>query len=164
MKKIVRYGKVAIITLLLLVICVGLGYVHSARAGLATRFTSDRRVGKIDVPQLTFPNGATGATLTQTQDVYIHGVVKQITVGLNNNTGDKTVVVTLVDADGSVLYTAASTAENTASAPVAQQYMTQSSTDLPLNILCDGTITVTGLISGDPGTSTGLCDITLYVD
>jgi hypothetical protein len=132
--------------------------------GKAIRFTSRHPVGKIDVPQLTFPNGAAGATLTQTQDVTINGRVKQITVGVNNNTGNKTVDVTLVDADGSVLYAAATTAENTASAPVAQQYMTQSATDLPLNILCDGVITVTGVISGDPGVSTGLCDITLYCD
>ena len=140
-------------------------FVSVAFAGLSTKYTSRyNKVGKMDIPQLTFPDGAAGATLTQTQDVQINGVVKQITVGVNDNTGNATVIVSLVDADGSVLFTAESTAENTASAPVVQQFMTVSGTDIPLNILCSGTITVKGVISGDPGESTGLCDITLYCE
>ena len=132
--------------------------------GLGTKFTSDRRVGKINVPQLVFPSGASGATLTQTQDVEIHGTIRQLTIGVNNNTGDKTVDVTKGAANGAKLTRAATTAENTASAPVVQHYMTESGTDLPLAVLCDGIITAKGVISGDPSTSTGLCDITLYCD
>ena len=139
--------------------------VTVAFAGLATKYTSrNHKIGKLNVPQLVFPDGATGATLTQTQDVTINGTVTQITVGVNDNTDDATVIVSLVDADGSVLYTAASTAEDTNTAPVAQQYMTQSGTDLPLRIPCSGVITVTGVISADPNTSTGLCDVTLYCE
>ncbi len=123
-----------------------------------------RSVGKIDIPQLVFPDGAAGATLTQTAEVSLNGDIKQITVGLNDNTGNKTVIVSLIDADGTILFTAESTAENTASAPVVQQFMTVSGTDLPLNIPCAGVITVSALISGDPSTSTGLCDVSLYIE
>lgn len=123
-----------------------------------------RRTYKMDVPQMVVPNGASGATLTQTKDVKISGIVRAITVGINNNTGNKTAIVSLIDADGSILFTGASVAENTDAAPVVQQFMTVSSTDLPLEIICDGTITVSALMNGDPGTSTGLIDISLYIE
>jgi len=124
-----------------------------------------RSVFRLQIPQLVFPNGASGATLTQTEEVNINGAIKQIMVGVNNNSGNKTVIVSIIDkATGSVLFTGESVAENTASAPVVQQFMTVSGTDLPLNIMCAGTIIVSAVISGDPGVSTGLCDITLMGD
>ena len=121
-------------------------------------------VGKMDIPQLVFPSGASGATLTQTDDVTINGAIKQITVGVNDNDNDVTVDVSIVDADGAVLFTAETTAEDTDDALVVQQYMTVSGTDLPLSIFCAGVITVSALISGNPGASTGLCDVSLYVE
>ncbi len=123
-----------------------------------------RTVRKLDVPQIVFPDGAAGATLTQTEDVQINGAIRAISVGLNNNTGNKTVDVSIVDADGAVLITLETTAENTDSAPVIQQFMTVSGTDLPMRLMCAGTITVSAVISGDPSTSTGLLDVSIYVD
>lgn len=123
-----------------------------------------RTVFKLDVPQLVFPEGATGATLTQTADVQINGAIRAISVGLNNNTGNKTVDVSIIDADGAILIALATTAENTTSAPVIQQFMTLSLTDLPMRLMCAGTITVSAVISGDPGSSTGLADVSIYMD
>jgi len=121
-------------------------------------------VGKVDVPQLVFPNGATGATLTQTQDVTINGAIKAITVGLNNNTGNATVTLSITDEDGAVLFTKAAFAENTADAPTVVKIMNDAGDDVAMELLCAGVITITALISGDPGASTGLCDVTLYCD
>lgn len=133
--------------------------------GQAYGRTRDRHVFRIPVPQLTFPNGASGATLTQTEDVTINGIIKQMMVGLNDNTGNKTVVVSLIDAlTGSVLFSTPSIAEGTDAAPTVVKLMNIAGDDLPLRIICAGTITVSGLISGDPGTSTGLCDIILMGD
>ena len=126
-----------------------------------------RSVFRIQVPQLVFPSGAAGATLTQTEEVNIDGAVKQIMVGLGvTTTTGLTVTVSLIDkATGSVLFTGGAVAEGaSATAPVIQNFMTVSATDLPLHILSDKTITVSALISGDPSTSTGLCDITLMGD
>ena len=126
---------------------------------------TQRSVFRIQVPQLTFPNGAAGATLTQTEEVNVNGAIKQIMVGLNDNTGNKTVQVSIIDkATGSILFAGEIIAENTTSAPVVQQFMTISGTDVPMNILSDKTLTISALISGDPGVSTGLCDITLMGD
>lgn len=123
-----------------------------------------RTVFKVDVPQIVFPEGATGATLIQTEDVQINGAIRAISVGLNNNTGNKTVDVSIVDADGAVLIALETTAEATDSAPVIQQFMTPSLTDLPMRLMCAGTITVSAVISGDPGSSTGLADVSIYMD
>ncbi len=124
-----------------------------------------RSVFRIQVPQLVFPSGAAGATLTQTEEVNIDGAVKQIMVGLGvTTTTGLTVVVSLIDkATGSILFVGEAVAES-ATVVTAQQFMTLSLTDLPLHILSDKTITVSALISGDPSTSTGLCDITLMGD
>lgn len=124
-----------------------------------------RTVFRVQVPQLVFPNGATGATLIQTEEVNINGAIKQVMVSLGvTTTTGKTVVLTIVDkATGTVIFTGEAVAES-AGAPTVQQFMTLSATDLLLRVMCDGTITVTATISGDPGTSTGLCDITLIGD
>ena len=122
-----------------------------------------RSVFRIQVPQMTFPVGVGG--LVQTEEVNIDGAIKQIMVGVNDNTNNATVVVTIVDkATGSVIFNGESVAENTASAPVVQFFMTASATDFPLHVLSDKTLTITATISGDPGASTGLCDITLMGD
>ena len=124
-----------------------------------------RSVFRLQIPQLTFPNGATGATLTQTEEVNIDGAVKQIMVGLTvTTTTGLTVVVSLIDkATGAILFVGEAVAES-ASVVASQLFMTLSGTDLPLHILSNKTITVSALISGDPGTLTGLCDITLMGD
>jgi hypothetical protein len=122
-----------------------------------------RSVFRIQVPQMTFPVGVGG--LTQTEEVNIDAAVKQIMVGMNDMTNAVNVTVSLIDkATGSVLFTGEAVAEATSAAPVAQQFMTLSATDLPLHVLCNGTVTVSALLSGDPGASTGLCNITLMGD
>lgn len=126
--------------------------------------SSQSSPAKMDITQMVVPSGASGATLTQTEDVTIEGVIRAISVGVNNNTGNKTVDVSIIDADGSVLFTGETVAEDTASAPTIQQFMTVSGTDLPLYIVCAGKITVSAVMSGDPSTSTGLIDVSLYLE
>lgn len=122
-----------------------------------------RTVFKIDVPQMTVANGAAVAV---SEDVQINGSIKQITVGIGDNTNDRTAVITLVDADGSLLFTGEAMAEATATARSTnvQQFMTLSGTDLLLDIHCAGTITVIATPSGDPGDTNMTIDISIYGD
>ncbi len=120
-----------------------------------------RTVFKLDVPQMTVANGGAVAV---SEDVQINGCVKQITVGIGDNTNDSTAVITLVDADGSVLFTSEAMAEDTVAAPSVQQFMTLSLTNLLLEIYCSGTITVIATPSGDPGDTAMTIDISIYGD
>jgi len=149
------------VTSIMTIAVVWLCIISVLYAGQSAKRDSIGSVIKLDVPQMTVANGSSA---DDTADITINGSVKQITVGVNNNTGNKTATVSLTDADGSVLFTTETIAENTDSAPVVQQFMTVSDTDLPLNILCDGTITVTGSPSGDPGASGMTIDVSLYVE
>jgi hypothetical protein len=106
---------------------------------------------------------ASGQT-TQTATRTIEGAIRGITVGVNNNTGNKTAIVSIVDSDGSILFTGESVAENTTLAPVSQLFMTLSSTDLLMYIPCAGEITIKVTMSGDPGTSTGIVNVKLLLE
>jgi hypothetical protein len=127
--------------------------------------SSDERVdqkhpiARIEVPQITLPNGASAEVTETLQNVNLR--VKQIAVTVNDNTGNATMTVQLRDNDGAVLWSEAGIAEN---AITVFQYYTLSDTDLPLCILLQGAITVGVTPSGDPGASTGLVDVKLYGD
>ena len=115
-------------------------------------------VFRVEVPQIVLPNGAQAAV---EQDVNINGTIRQITVTVNNNDGDKTMTVALEDEDDAVLWSEAAIAE---SATTVFQYATLSATDLNLAVLSAATLTVKVTPSGDPGASTGLVDVVLYGD
>ena len=115
-------------------------------------------VARIEVPQITIPaDGTTEVTGTINANMRL----KQIAVKVNNTTNVITFTVELRDANAGVLWTMAAIVENATS---LYQFYTLSGTDLPLNILLQGTITVGVTPSGAPGASTGLVDITLYGD
>ena len=119
---------------------------------------------KMAINQIVIPNGAAGATLTDTEDVTIEGSIRAITVGINNNTGNATATVSIVDNDGAVLFRKAAFAEDTASAPTYVNIMNDAGQDLAMDILCAGKITVKVTMSGDPGASTGIVDVKLYLE
>ena len=96
--------------------------------------------------------------------VNLNGTIRQITVGVSDNTGNKTVTVDIIDDNGSVLFTTETIAENTTSAPIVQHFMTESATDLPLAVLVTDTITINANLSGDPGASGVTIDVVLYGD
>lgn len=113
-------------------------------------------VFRVEVPQITLPNGASAAV---EDDVNLNGTIRQITVTVNNNDGNATMTVALEDEDDAVLWSEAGIAEN---ATTVFQYATLSSTDLNLAVLSAATLTVKVTPSGDPGASTGLVDVVLY--
>jgi hypothetical protein len=115
-------------------------------------------VARIEVPQITI---GSAVTTEVTDTINANMRVKQIVVKVNNTTNSITFTVELRDDDGAVLWSQASINEN---AKTVFQYYTLSDTDLPLNILLQGTITVGVTPSGAPGASTGLVDVKLYGD
>ena len=116
-------------------------------------------VFRVEAAQLSRVNGDANDVSTT---VILNGTIRQITVGINDNTGNRTATIDIIDDNGSVLFTTESVAENTESAPVVQHFMTESSTDLPLALLVTGTVTIDANLSGDPGTSGMTIDIVLY--
>jgi hypothetical protein len=115
-------------------------------------------VFRIEVPQLTMPDGDANAV---TDTINLNGTIRQITVTVNDNTGNATMTAEVIDEDSAVLWTEAAIAE---AAVTVFQYNTRSSTDLPMALLATGTLTIQVTPSGDPGASTGLVDIVLYGD
>lgn len=111
-----------------------------------------------EVAQITI---ASAGTTEETTDILINGCIKQIAVTMNDNTSGATATVELRNEDGGVLWTFAAIAENATS---VYQYYTLSGTDLPLNILCAGTITVGCTPSKAPSTGGMTCDVELYGD
>ena len=115
-------------------------------------------VARMALDTLTVPDD--GQATEQTTDVPINGIIRQITVTINDNDGNATATVQVRDADGAVLWTEAAIAEN---ATTVFQYNTRSSTDLPMAICCAGTMTIGCTASGDPGESGLTCDVVLWV-
>ena len=89
----------------------GTSYGRQSRSGPA----------KMDISQMIVPVGVGG--LTQSEEVSIEGVIRTITVGVNDNTNNVTVTINIIDEDGAVLFTLAALAEATASAPTVIQIM-----------------------------------------
>lgn len=118
-------------------------------------------VFRVEVPQLVGdPNSSSNISAT----VNLNGTIMQITVGISDNTGNRTATIDIIDDNGSILFTTESIAEDTESAPIVQHFMTESSTDLPLAILVTDTITINANLSGDVGVSGVTIDVVLYGD
>ena len=118
-------------------------------------------VFRAELPQMTRDSGDANDV---SEDIILNGIIRQITVGVNDNTGNKTVTIDIIDDNGSVLFTTATIAENTASAPTMQNYMTIADVNSPLTILVTGTITINANLSGDPGSGGMTIDVVLYGD
>ncbi len=104
---------------------------------------------------------STGETAAETTTEIINGVIRQITVTINDNDANATGTVAFSDEDGAVLWTEATIAEN---ATTVFQYNTRSSTDLPMALYCAGTMTITVTPSTNPSTSGMTTDVVLYGD
>ena len=120
--------------------------------------SNKERLARMALDTITIPNGG----MTEVTDTaYVNGIIRQITVTINDNTGNATATVQVRDADDAILWTEAAIAEN---ATTVFQYNTRSSTDLPMAICCAGTMTIGCTPSGDPGASTMTCDVALWVE
>ncbi|KKN77234.1 hypothetical protein LCGC14_0362120 [marine sediment metagenome] len=112
--------------------------------------------------QLSFPNGATGATLIDTATLNINGVIEQIEIEISTFTdGAKTMTINIASAQNANLFNEGSLADATTHLKQALSF--KNSADADFNpALVDGALTLTGTISGDPGASGGTVDVTIF--
>ena len=113
--------------------------------------------------QLTYPNGATGGTLTDTASLSnITGTIEQIEIEISTFTnGSVTATVTVASEQNATLYTEATLAD--AATHLKQALSNKATQDADFNpALVVGDLTLTGVISGDPGASGGTIDVTIY--
>ena len=125
----------------------------------------DRRhpVASSSFDQLVIASGASGAGLTKTATLNgINGVIEQIEIVVNTCTdGTATVTVTVASAQNASLFSEATLAD--ASTHLKQALSKGGTTDADFNpALVDGTLTLTGVFSKDPGASTGTIDVTIF--
>lgn len=140
----------------ILLILIMVGVILTLGASFDQRWLARTPVFRIEVAQIVIPNGGT-TEVTGAQNM--NGIVRQIAVAINDNTGNATATVQIRDSDGAVLWSVAAIPEN---ANTVYQYYTLSGTDLPLAILCTDTMTIGVTPSGDPGVSTMTADIVLW--
>lgn len=106
--------------------------------------------------QQTWASGASGAKSVTLNG--INGIVEQIEVKINNNTGNRTATVVIASSNGGTLFSQAGIAEN-ATTP----YQATSDATGFDAFLCGGSVTATITPSGDPGESGMTVDVWLYV-
>ena len=113
--------------------------------------------------QLVIAEGASGAGLTKTATLSnINGIIEQIEIVVNTFTdGGQSVTVTVASEQNASLYSEASLAD--ATTHLKQAVSHKASPDGDFNpALVDGTLTLTGVVSADPGASTGTIDVTIF--
>ncbi len=112
--------------------------------------------------QLTYANGASGAALIDTATLKINGVIEQIEIEISTFTdGSKSMTINIASAQNANLFNEASLAD--AQTHLKQALSKGGSTDADFNpALVDGTLTLTGTISGNPGTDGGTVDVTIF--
>ena len=124
--------------------------------------TSDLRsekkpVALISLPQQIILNGSSSA-VTHTLEK-MNGTVKQIEVKINDTTGNITFTLSATSELGGVLYTKAAIPENATTVYSS----TSDATDFDAFLLA-GDIIWTFTPSADPGVSTGIIDVNLYME
>ena len=131
--------------------------------------SSDRRkegrqfpIARAEFAQLVIASGATGTGLTKTATLSnINGVIEQIEIEINIFTdGGQSVTVTIASDQDASLYSEASLGD-------AQTHLKQAipvgGTDADFrSALANGDLTLTGVLTADPGVSTGTIDVTIY--
>ena len=117
-------------------------------------------VFRIEVPRITVASASTSGDVC----LKLNGTIRQITIGIATNTNDKLATVSIISDEGSILFTSIAIVTSTVLSPTVQQFMTLSSTDLPLAILVTGVVSITADYTSAPGTSTGFVDVTLFGD
>ncbi len=139
-------------------VCVMFLFALGADVDRRNQEPNTKKVFKYEAATITHSKGESTA---ETTTEIINGTIGQITVTINDNTANATATVSISDEDGAVLWTEAAIAEN---ATTVFQYNTRSSTDLPMALLCAGTITITVTPSADPNTSGMTTDVVIYGD
>jgi hypothetical protein len=112
--------------------------------------------------QLVFPDGASGATLTQTATLSnINGVIEQIEIVISTfENGSVTSTVTVASEQDATLFTEATLAD--ATTHLKQTLSEKGTPDADFNsALVNGTLTLTGVVSADPGTNATI-DVTVF--
>jgi hypothetical protein len=116
-------------------------------------------VARLEFAQGVWASGASGA-LQKTMTV--NGCCEQITVKVNDNTGNRTATVTITDENGATLYSQATIPENATTLYVARSH--KGTPDASFNpFLAAGVLTATITPSGDPGASGMTVDVALYL-
>jgi len=133
--------------------------------------TLDRRnengkfpVARYEFAQLVYASGATGAGLTKTATLYnINGVIEQIEIEISEWTdGGQTATVTVASDQNASLFSEASLAD--ATTHLKQALSNKGTQDADFNpALANGDLTLTGVLSADPGASGGTIDVTIYI-
>lgn len=142
-------------TLLLILVLTGIAFA----ASFDRRSNNENQgepVFRVEVPEITV--AATSVTEI-TGTVNLNGIIRQIVVMINDNTGNATMDVEIRDDNNAVLWVENAIAEGTST---VFQYVTQSGTDFNMNIPVTNTITVAVSPSAAPGATTGLVNIVLY--
>lgn len=119
-------------------------------------------VARAEFAQLTYPNGASGGDLIDTATLNINGVVEQIEIEISTFTeGAETMTITIASDQNASLFSEATLAD--ATTHLKQALSNKATQDADFNpALANGTLTLTGTISGDPGASGGTVDVTIY--
>lgn len=115
---------------------------------------------KIVIPQQSWASGVSAA-LAPTK--MVRGKCEQIVVEINDNTGDKTLTLTITNADGATLFSQGAIPENAKTVYYANS--NKATQDANFNaFLADELCTFTMTPSGDPSTSGMTADVAIYVD
>ncbi|KKN24777.1 hypothetical protein LCGC14_0891410 [marine sediment metagenome] len=119
-------------------------------------------VASIAFAQLVYASGVSGAGLTETATIKINGVVEQIEIEISTFTdGGQSATVTIASAQDATLFTEGSLGD--AQTHLKQALSKGGSTDADFNpALVDGVLTLTGVLSSDPGVSGATIDVTVF--
>ena len=126
--------------------------------------SQDYRIEKLPIARIDFEQAtwATGVTAAVEKTVTVNGECGRIAVAVNDNTGNRTATVTIVDENGAEVFSEAAIAENDTTSFGA--YSNKATQDADFNpFLSVGVLTATITPSGDPGSSGMTVDVYLYV-
>ena len=112
--------------------------------------------------QQSWANGATGAALTKTLTRRLHGRCEQIEVKINDNTGNRTLTLTVLSEIGGIFYTKAAIPENADTIYRANSQKAVQDADFNA-FLADEKCTITAVLSSDPGTGGATADIAFWM-
>ena len=112
--------------------------------------------------QQSWANGAAGAALTKTLTRRMHGRCEQIEVKLSDNTGNRTLTLTVYSEIGGTLYTKATIPENADTIYRANSQKGTQDADFDA-WLADEKCTITMVLSEDPGTTGATADVAFWM-
>lgn len=125
---------------------------------------SDFRIEQRPVARMPFAQAtwASGVTAAVAKTMNVNGCCEQVTVKVNNNTGNRTATVTITDENSATLFTKSGIAENATTTYFARSYKAVQDADFN-PFLASGVLTATITPSGDPSTTGMTVDVELYL-